>query len=98
MALHPEFPESPYDLLRPDHRWFPAAEELRATAYEKLLPPLVPTVRCEVKAWWDSGYAGSSAASGELLFGRQTDNIRRDLARQSGSVIAATEALLPGIN
>jgi hypothetical protein len=33
MALHPEFPSSPYDLLRPKHRWFPAAEELRGTAY-----------------------------------------------------------------
>lgn len=41
MALHPAFPVSPYEPLLPDQRWFPAAEELRATAYEKLLPPLV---------------------------------------------------------
>ena len=45
MALHPDFPRSPYATLPPDLRWFPAAEELRSTAYEKLLPPLVAKVR-----------------------------------------------------
>ena len=50
MALHPDFPRSPYVTLSPDVRWFPAAEELRSTAYEKLLPPLVAKVREEVKA------------------------------------------------
>ena len=40
-------------------RWFPAAEELRSTACEKLLPPLVAKVREEVKAWRDKGYAGA---------------------------------------
>ena len=50
MALHPDFPRSPYEILRPDVRWFPAAEELRSTAYEKLLPPLVAKVREEVTA------------------------------------------------
>lgn len=40
MALHPEFPSSPYEPLLAEHRWFPAAEELRTTAYEKLLPPI----------------------------------------------------------
>ena len=45
MALHPEFPRSPYEALNPDHRWFPAAEELRATAYEKLVPPLIARIR-----------------------------------------------------
>lgn len=48
MALHPDFPTSPYEILPPDLRWFPAAEELRSTAYEKLLPPLVAKVREEV--------------------------------------------------
>ena len=61
MALHPKFPLSPYETLPPDLRWFPAAEELRSTAYEKLLPPLVAKVREEVKAWRDAGYAGASA-------------------------------------
>jgi len=45
MALHPNFPTSPYEELLPDHRWFPADETLRSTAYEKLLPPLVANVR-----------------------------------------------------
>ena len=67
MALHPEFPSSPYAVLRPEHRWFPAAEELRSTAYEKLLPPLVANVRQEVESWRNSGYAGSSATSRALL-------------------------------
>lgn len=67
MALHPNFPLSPYEVLPPEHRWFPAAEELRSTAYEKLLPPLVAKVREEVEAWRDAGYAGASATSRALL-------------------------------
>ena len=67
MALHPNFPLSPYETLLPELRWFPAAEELRSTAYEKLLPPLVANIRNEVKAWRDSGYVGSSATSRALL-------------------------------
>ncbi len=59
MALHRHFPRSPYETLLPDQRWFPAAEELRSTAYEKLLPPLVAKVREEVKALRDSDYAGA---------------------------------------
>jgi type III restriction enzyme len=67
MALHPNFPRSPYEILPPDLRWFPAAEELRSTAYEKLLPPLVAKVREEVKAWRDADYTGASATSRALL-------------------------------
>ncbi len=67
MALHPEFPTSPYETLLPDRRWFPAAEELRDTAYEKLLPPLVAEVRKEVWKWRDAGYAGASETSRSLL-------------------------------
>ena len=67
MALHPEFPASPYAVLRPDQRWFPAAEELRSTAYEKLLPPLVANIRKEVSAWRRAGYAGASETSRSLL-------------------------------
>ncbi len=51
----------------PDRRWFPAAEELRSTAYEKLLPPLVAKVRGEVAAWRGAGYAGASETSRALL-------------------------------
>jgi type III restriction enzyme len=67
MAIHPELPESPYAILNPDHRWFPAAEELREKSYEKLLPPLVAKVRAEVKAWRDAGYAGATDTSRALL-------------------------------
>ena len=57
MALHPEFPRSPYETLEPDHRWFPAAaEELRSTAYEKLLPPLVAKVH---ERSWSGGQAAT---------------------------------------
>ena len=60
MAIHPELPESPYAILNPAHRWFPADEELREKSYEKLLPPLVAKVRVEVQAWRDAGYAGAT--------------------------------------
>ncbi|MBZ0159186.1 DEAD/DEAH box helicase family protein [Candidatus Methylomirabilis sp.] len=67
MALHPEFPRSPYAALVPEQRWFPAAEELRSTAYEKLLPPLVATIRTEVAAWRAGGYTDASDTSRALL-------------------------------
>ena len=67
MALHPNFPRSPYEPLDPAHRWFPADEALRASAYERLLPPLVARIREQVQAWRDSGYAGASATSRALL-------------------------------
>jgi type III restriction enzyme len=67
VALHPEFPTSPYAPLLPAQRWFPAAEELRNTAYEKLLPPLVAKVREEVYAWRNQGYPGASITSLTLL-------------------------------
>jgi len=67
MALHPEFPQSPYAELLPDQRWFPAAEELRSSAYEKLLPPLVAKIRTEVSAWRSAGYACASDTSRALL-------------------------------
>jgi type III restriction enzyme len=67
MALHKNFPLSPYETLSSDLRWFPAAEELRSTAREKLLPPLVENIRNEIKTWRDSGYEDASATSRALL-------------------------------
>jgi len=67
MALHPKFPRSPYEVLDPDLRWFPADEALREKGYGKLLPPLVDKLRREVKAWRDSGYKDASATSVALL-------------------------------
>jgi type III restriction enzyme len=67
MGLHPNFPTSPYAPLIPEQRWFPADETMRATAYDKLLPPLVAKIRQEVHAWRDNGYPGASATSLALL-------------------------------
>ncbi len=67
MALHPDFPESPYSILDPAIRWFPADEALRETSMEKLMPPLMPKLRKSVKEWRDSGYVGASDTSRSLL-------------------------------
>ncbi len=56
MALHPNFPENPHEILDPSIRWFPADEALRNTSFEKLLPPLVPELRKQVKKFRDSNY------------------------------------------
>ena len=67
MALHPDFPASPHAILDPAIRWFPADEALRETTMEKLLPPLVATLRRKVKEFRDSGYVGATATSKSLL-------------------------------
>ena len=67
MALHKDFPTSPHVILDPSIRWFPADEALRATSFEKLLPPLVPELRKQVKTWRDSGYAKATETSRSLL-------------------------------
>lgn len=67
MALHPDFPADPHAVVDPEIRWFPADETLRATAYERLLPPLVPKLRRAVRDWRNSGYAGATDTSRSLL-------------------------------
>ena len=67
MALHKDFPASPHAILDPAIRWFPADEALRTSSFEKLLPPLVPELRKQVKAWRDSGYAKATETSRSLL-------------------------------
>lgn len=67
MALHPEFPSSPHVVLDPAFRWFPADESLRETSYDKLMPPLVSSLRKEIKKWRDSGYSGAADTSRSLL-------------------------------
>ena len=67
MALHPNFPTSAYEILSPEERWFPAAEELRSSSYEKLVPPLVANIRQAVCDWRASGYVGASSTSQALL-------------------------------
>lgn len=67
MAIHPDFPVSPYEILDPNIRWFPADETLRESSYEKLLPPLVDKIRRHVKNWRDNKYDGATDTSKALL-------------------------------
>jgi type III restriction enzyme len=67
MALHPSFPADPHAVLDPAVRCFPADEARRASSFEKLLPPLVPELRKQVKQWRDSGYAKATETSRSLL-------------------------------
>ena len=67
MALHPNFPASPYAILDPALRWFPADENLRETSMDKLMPPLVSQLRRRVKDWRNSGYVAATATSRSLL-------------------------------
>lgn len=76
MALHSGFPTSPYAILDPELRWFPADESLRELGQEKLLPPLVFELRRQVKEWRDKDYEGASETSKALLkYWFQTEHI-----------------------
>jgi len=67
MALHPDFPSSPHDIIEPSVRWFPADEALRETTMDKLMPPLVAMLRKKVKEFRDGGYVGATDTSKSLL-------------------------------
>ncbi|MDM7925360.1 MAG: DEAD/DEAH box helicase family protein, partial [bacterium] len=67
MSIHPSFPKSPYAVLDPDYRWFPADEALRETSYDKLIPPFVHKIRKDVHSWRAEGYPGASETSRALL-------------------------------
>src|SRR5450759_3427371 len=67
MALHKDFPQSPYAILDPGIRWFPADEALRESSMEKLMPPLVAELRRKVKEFRDGGYVGATDTSRSLL-------------------------------
>jgi type III restriction enzyme len=67
MALHKDFPQSPHAILDPGIRWFPADEALRESSMEKLMPPLVPELRRQVKEFRDGGYVGAADTSRSLL-------------------------------
>ena len=66
MALHPDFPESPYAILDPAIRWFPANEALREAGMDRLMPSLVPQLRRKVKEL-DRGYKETTDTSKSLL-------------------------------
>jgi type III restriction enzyme len=53
MAIHPDFPSSPYEVLHPAIRWFPADEAFRESSYEKLLPPLVHSLRKDIHTYME---------------------------------------------
>ncbi len=67
MALHKDFPNDPHAILDPSIRWFPADESLRDTTMNKLMPPLVATLRKKVKEFRDGGYVGATETSRSLL-------------------------------
>lgn len=67
MALHPDFPKSPHQILDPEIRWFPGDKELKEQGYTKLLAPLVYKLRQEVKSWRARYYEGASETSQTLL-------------------------------
>jgi len=67
MALHKDFPHSPYEILDPEIRWIPGDELFRSTSYEKLLPPLVHNLRKQVHKWRAANYESATATSKALL-------------------------------
>lgn len=67
MALHKDFPKSPYEILEPSIRWLPGDEELRTEKIQNLLPPLVTELRKKIKEWRDKNYEGVSNTSKALL-------------------------------
>ena len=67
MGLHKDFSKSPFEILPPAIRWFPADEDLRESAFDKLMPPLVPELRRQVSEWRKSGYPAASKTSRDLL-------------------------------
>ncbi len=67
MALTKDFPNSPYEILDPKIRWFPADESLRESSAVKLMPPLVTKIREEVHKFRANNYDGASQTSKSLL-------------------------------
>ena len=79
MALHPDFPDSPHEILLPEIRWFPGQDTVLSLGRETLLPPLVDALRREVRKWRETGYAGANDTSRALLrHWFQTEHVVRD--------------------
>lgn len=66
MGLSKEFPGSPFKIINPEHRWVPTDNKAEVNR-DKLLPPLVPQVRKEVKIWRDKRYPNISDTTRALL-------------------------------
>ena len=77
MALHKNFPSSPYTILDPSVRWYPGdgqLEKMEKMEIGHLLPPLVQKLREQVRDWRDKGYEGATDTGRSLLgwwFGEQ---------------------------
>ncbi len=67
MVLHPDFPNSPHEVIDPSVRWTPDAALFPGIALGMLLPPLVQKIRESVKTWRDDNYKGASETSKALL-------------------------------
>lgn len=66
MAIHNDFPTSPFEISDPTVRWFPGPETSR-DSLDKLIAPLVNELRKRVKEWRNQGYEGASDTSKALL-------------------------------
>ena len=67
MPLGAGFPLSPYEVIRPEDRWYPGSAELDEQSVSSLIPPLVADIRSGVAQWRDAGYPNISATSSALL-------------------------------
>jgi type III restriction enzyme len=66
MAISPDFPVNPTEIIDPSLRWYPGAET-DETEIGKLIPPLVQKIRLGVHEWRLEGYQGVSQTSKSLL-------------------------------
>ena len=85
MAIHPAFPASPYKGLNPEHRWYPADEDLRESAHDKLVPPSVSEILREVETWRENQYGRAR--------GRRAPGAGQDLLQRSSSGIKKISAM-----
>jgi type III restriction enzyme len=66
MALSPNFPTNPVEVIHPSLRWYPG-DLVDETEIGKLIPPLVQKIRLHVHEWRERGYEGVSETSKSLL-------------------------------
>jgi type III restriction enzyme len=66
MALSPNFPTNPVEVIHPSLRWYPG-DSVDETEIGKLIPPLVQKIRVQVHDWRERGYEGVSETSKALL-------------------------------
>jgi len=67
MALDKNFPKSPFEIIKPNIRWFPGDENLGNIGREKLLPPLVTKIRNDVYEWRKKDYPKTTSTTKSLL-------------------------------